>query len=78
MPQKQIVIGRQPGRDIVLSLDTAVSRTHAQIDFESGNYVVSDAGSSNGTFVNGQRITRHNLAPGDVIQVGATKFRFEG
>jgi pSer/pThr/pTyr-binding forkhead associated (FHA) protein len=35
-------------------------------------------GSSNGTFVNNNRITQQPLSPGDLVQIGSTKFRYEG
>ncbi len=72
-----IVIGREPGRDIVLAGDSTVSRNHARIANENGQYIVYDNGSANGTFVNGQRITVQPINPGDIVQFGSSKFRFE-
>jgi pSer/pThr/pTyr-binding forkhead associated (FHA) protein len=71
------VIGREAGKDIVITGDATVSRTHARIAAENGVYTVYDNGSANGTFVNGQRIGQQALAPGDIVQFGASKFRFE-
>ncbi|PDW03801.1 FHA domain-containing protein [Candidatus Viridilinea mediisalina] len=69
----QITIGRV-GCDITLD-NPQVSRFHAQIDRTPAGLLLRDAGSSNGTFVNGQRLTStHPLKPGDVIQIGAFKF----
>ena len=70
-------IGRDATKDIALSLDNSVSRNHAHIALEAGACVLYDDGSTNGTYVNGQKITRHQLAPSDVVQIGSTKFRFE-
>jgi len=70
-------IGRETGRDILLVMDTTVSRKHARVENEGGTFVVYDEGSSNGTTVNGVRITRQPLAPGDVVQFGSSAFRFE-
>lgn len=70
-------IGREATKDIGLPTDNTVSRSHALIALEAGCYVVRDLGSTNGTYVNGARITTHELKPGDVVQVGSTKFRFE-
>jgi ABC-type multidrug transport system ATPase subunit len=69
----QITIGRA-GCDIVLE-NPQVSRFHAQIDRASGGgALLRDAGSTNGTFVNGQRLAGvHTLRQGDVIQIGAFK-----
>ena len=71
------IIGREPDKDIVLSADTTTSRNHARIVNEGGDFVVYDNGSANGTFVNSLRISMQVLAPGDIVQFGASKFRFE-
>lgn len=76
-PSSSTSVGREPGKDIQLPLDPTVSRTHARIENEGGAFVVYDEGSSNGTTVNGVRITRQVLAPGDTIQFGSSSFRFE-
>jgi pSer/pThr/pTyr-binding forkhead associated (FHA) protein len=70
-------IGREAGQDLQLSQDGTVSRKHAVIALEGGVYVLRDQGSSNGTCVNGQRVTQATLQSGDTVQIGATKFRFE-
>ena len=73
-----MVMGRDPANAIGLPDDTKASRAHARVVRDSGgNWVVEDNGSTNGTFVNGQRITRQELAPGDTILIGATALRFE-
>lgn len=72
------IVGRETTSDIVLSADTTISRTHARLANEGGNFVVYDNGSSNGTFVNGMRLSAPvALAPGDIVQFGGSKFRFE-
>jgi two-component system, cell cycle response regulator len=70
-------LGRHPQRKIRL-LGHGISRKHARIEKESsGNLVLSDTGSSNGTFVNGVRIRRHVLRDGDTVQIGpSTLLRF--
>jgi Nif-specific regulatory protein len=72
----ELRIGREAGLDVVLT-DTKTSRHHATIANDGGKWVVKDAGSRHGTFVNGQRITQHVLADGDQLQIGATQLRFE-
>lgn len=63
-------IGRAPDNNIVLS-DTTVSGSHAEIRCESGQYVLFDKNSRNGSFVNGRRITVPNLVkPGWRIAIG--------
>jgi two-component system, NtrC family, sensor kinase len=58
--------------------DTEVSRHHAEIRRANRNYVISDLNSSNGTYVNGQRIRQHVLSSGDQLQVGNTLMLFTG
>jgi len=71
-----IVIGRLPGCGVVLD-DTNVSRRHAQVALDDGDVVVTDLGSTNGTFVNGRRVTRSSIHPGDELTVGTTRLRVE-
>lgn len=71
-------LGRGRGNSIVLR-DAKVSRRHAEIRLQDGNFVIQDLNSRNGTFVNDQRIsTAVALQPGDEIRVGDTVLRFEG
>jgi pSer/pThr/pTyr-binding forkhead associated (FHA) protein len=65
-------LGRHPDSEIMLD-DITVSRRHAAIERTREGYVVSDAGSLNGTYVNQERIERAVLHHGDELQVG--KFR---
>jgi pSer/pThr/pTyr-binding forkhead associated (FHA) protein len=74
---QNIALGREPGRDIVLAADHTISRNHARISNEGGDLVVYDNGSANGTFVNGMRVSMQVLVPGDIVQFGASKFRYE-
>jgi len=70
-------IGRDPSNPIALTLDAQVSRRHARVQVEGGRLLLYDEGSTNGTFVNGVRITQQTLVPGDVVTVGSTSFRVE-
>lgn len=70
-------VGREQGKDIELPLDTTVSRKHARIENENDMFVIYDEGSSNGTKVNGARITSQMLSPWDIIEFGSSGFRFE-
>jgi pSer/pThr/pTyr-binding forkhead associated (FHA) protein len=54
-----------------------VSRHHAVLKLEGTSYVLEDAGTRNGTYVNNQRIQRHILAPGDVIRLGETVLTYQ-
>jgi sigma-B regulation protein RsbU (phosphoserine phosphatase) len=63
-------IGRLPGQDVVLR-DQCVSRQHATILLDNDCYSIVDRNSSHGTFLNGVRIDRAPLKPGDILQLGS-------
>src|SRR5689334_16450476 len=69
LPVGASTIGRVTGAAVLLSEDTQVSRVHATIQREKDVLRVLD-GSTNGTFVNGRRITEAALADGDVLRIG--------
>jgi serine/threonine protein kinase len=71
-----LAIGRHPDNDVQLTDEVMVSRHHAVIALEQGQYVLYDRDSANGTWVNEQRIFRHVLAPGDRIQIWQSQFVF--
>jgi pSer/pThr/pTyr-binding forkhead associated (FHA) protein len=65
-----ITIGREAGNGIIIN-DAEVSRKHTQFIFQGGKVIVTDLGSTNGTFVDGQRLTgQHILQPGQIISLG--------
>ncbi|GGK34995.1 hypothetical protein GCM10010124_29570 [Pilimelia terevasa] len=69
------VIGR--GDQATLRLpDVGISRRHARLDFDGAQAVLTDLGSTNGTMVNGQRVSAVSLNPGDMIQLGTTTLTF--
>jgi hypothetical protein len=70
------VIGRSSECDIVVG-DPNVSRRHAEVRRLGRGFSLVDLGSTNGTEVNGQRITETSLMNGDVIGVGTTRITFE-
>jgi NADH dehydrogenase len=70
-----MLLGRAPDNHVVVN-DRQVSRSHALIKKEGNQYVLEDAGTVNGTFVNDRRIQRHTLVDGDVIRVGQTRFTY--
>lgn len=66
----EVTIGRDIINDIVIN-DAEVSRRHARLAPQAGSFLVEDMGSTNGTFVNGQRLMGpHLLRPGEVILLG--------
>src|SRR5690606_25900520 len=71
----RLTIGRASGNVIQLD-DPAVSKLHAQVEVVGNDHILLDLGSSNGTFVNGERISRHLLRHGDVVEVSEFKIRY--
>jgi len=68
--QEELTIGRDITNRIVIN-DPEISRKHARLSLQSGSYVIEDLGSTNGTFVDGQRlIGPHVLRPGETIMFG--------
>ncbi|HVN16406.1 MAG TPA: FHA domain-containing protein [Anaerolineales bacterium] len=66
----QLTIGRDSANTISIN-DAEVSRRHSRLTFQGGKYVVEDLGSTNGTFVNGQRLSGpYVLKAGDVVALG--------
>ena len=66
-------LGRNPDADVRLD-DSWVSRVHCEISEISGNLLVRDLDSRNGTLVNGQYVKEAHLLPGDRLTVGLTSF----
>jgi pSer/pThr/pTyr-binding forkhead associated (FHA) protein len=69
------VIGRGAEADLRLA-DTGVSRAHAEVRLDGSEVRITDLGSTNGTLLNGRRISSAVLADGDRIEVGATPLVF--
>jgi diguanylate cyclase (GGDEF)-like protein len=65
----EVVLGRDPGCGLHLPADD-VSRRHARVAPDGGGHLLADLGSTNGTFVNGEAVRVHRLAPGDRVRVG--------
>jgi pSer/pThr/pTyr-binding forkhead associated (FHA) protein len=71
-----VTLGRQVDNDVVLK-DARVSRHHARITFEDGQYWIEDLNSANGTVLNGRaRVQRQRLASGDTLSIGAAELTF--
>jgi signal transduction histidine kinase len=71
------LIGRETGNRIQLH-DTEVSRRHAEVRRVGEKFVLADLNSSNGTFVNNERVAQRELASGDQVQIGRTVMLFTG
>ncbi len=75
--EERMGLGRDPANAIQIH-DSEVSRHHAEIRFQEHRHLLIDLGSSNGTYVNGRRITQAELATGDHIQMGRTVMLYTG
>jgi hypothetical protein len=71
-----VTVGRRPESTLVMA-DPNVSRNHAEVRPRGNGWLVVDLGSTNGTRVNGTRISSHELSDGDEIAFGNTLVRFE-
>lgn len=67
--RERIVIGRGRKADLALA-EATISRAHAALGFDGERFFVEDLGSTNGTLVNGSRVTRQTLKSDDEIQMG--------
>ncbi len=73
-----LTVGRGETNDIPIPADEYASARHARFEPRRDGVWIEDVGSTNGTFVNGIRLTRERrLAPGDVVRVGETDLRYE-
>jgi pSer/pThr/pTyr-binding forkhead associated (FHA) protein len=79
LDKSEVVVGRAPSSDILLSKDKLTSRRHATIRYENGQYLLRDERSANGTFVNGQQIEEgvpRILQDGDHVGIGEHELIF--
>jgi pSer/pThr/pTyr-binding forkhead associated (FHA) protein len=73
-----ITFGRGPQNDVPLSGDDFASARHARVEPRRDGVWVEDIGSTNGTFLNGNKLTRpRKLTSGDIVRVGETELRYE-
>src|SRR5262245_54385185 len=69
----EVTFGRAPGCTVSVPDDTFVSQIHARVFTDNGNVILEDVGSTNGTYLNGNRLTSATaLHRGDRIQIGST------
>lgn len=74
---RELDAGREPTNGIDLSSDLKASRRHAHLSPRGTSVLVTDMNSTNGTFINEQRISNQEAKPGDIIRIGSTSFRVE-
>ena len=73
-----LLLGRGSGNDVNLARDEYASSNHARVEPRRDGVWVEDVGSTNGTYLNGSRLTSaKKLAPGDVLRIGETELRYE-
>jgi hypothetical protein len=70
------IIGTDPKSTVVLN-DKFMSSKHAEIKAENGMWVLRDAGSTNGTYVNNKRVDRHELVDNDFVKFGSAMLKFK-
>src|SRR5512142_3290975 len=71
-----LVVGRAPTSDIPI-FDPTISRRHAEVQVDDLGVHVRDLGSSNGTFLNGNKVDTASLALGDVVTFGKVAFQVQ-
>jgi pSer/pThr/pTyr-binding forkhead associated (FHA) protein len=72
-----VIIGRDADCSVVIASKN-VSRQHARITREGHGFVLTDLNSTNGTWLQGQRVTTHTLCPGDMFQIGRASLVYKG
>lgn len=73
-----LTVGRGPQNDVTLDGDDYASAKHARIEPRRDGVWLEDIGSTNGTYLNGIKLTRaRKLTPGDVVRVGETELRYD-
>ena len=71
-----LTLGRSTTNDVIVR-DGKISRIHCQLEVSNGICTISDLNSTNGTFVNNERITEKSLQPGDTVKIGNCVLKFE-
>ncbi len=74
--ERKVYLGRRDQNDFIFT-DLNVSRLHASIEYIRHRHIIHDAGSLNGLFINGERMSDACLLPGDEIGLGNTLLRYE-
>ncbi len=75
LPRTILSIGRDPSNDLVLP-DAMVSRRHAVIEYRGSQFYLRDCSSSNGSLVNGDRVSERSLRDGDLVAIGTARLLF--
>lgn len=75
LPKGDLSIGRDPTNDVVIP-DALVSRRHARLLFDGREYLFHDCESSNGSLLNGDRVSERKLSDGDILWLGSSRLLF--
>ncbi len=75
LPRTLLSIGRDPSNDLVLP-DAMVSRRHAVVEWRGSQFFLRDCNSSNGSLVNGDRVSEKGLRDGDLVAIGTARLLF--
>lgn len=75
LPRTVLSIGRDPSNDLVLP-DAMVSRRHAVVEWRGSQFFIRDCNSSNGSLVNGDRVSERGLRDGDLVAIGTARLLF--
>ncbi len=76
LSEAKVTIGRSPDADIVID-DKRVSKVHCLVQYQKGAILVEDNNSTNGTFLNGQRIDKASVTSSALLQIGGTVMKIE-
>ncbi|MGH9274381.1 MAG: FHA domain-containing protein [Acidimicrobiales bacterium] len=77
LDRDRVTVGKDENNDVVVEDDPTISRLHAVLEPFAAGWCVTDLGSSNGTYLNGERIWgQHRVRHGDEIRVGRTRLLF--
>jgi pSer/pThr/pTyr-binding forkhead associated (FHA) protein len=72
----EMIIGRCSSCDLVLH-DPNISRRHVRLSFREGKWILADLNSTNGTYINGVRVQRSELLPGDLLALGTEQLQVD-
>lgn len=76
--QEPVEVGRDPACSLTIDDDDLVSRRHARVEWVGDHHRLSDLGSTNGTYVNDERVTTHSLRDGDRVGIGKVVLKYLG
>lgn len=76
LEREKVTVGADRGCEVVIE-EPSVTDRHASVRFQDGSFFVTDLDSTNGTFVNGERIQREEISDGDRVRFGGSEWIFK-